>query len=65
MMESSYYNFDLLIERSDDRYRARVIDSPIGTAATEFDRPLSDLQLENYPVRYNCLKQVIHQYLHQ
>lgn len=50
-MQSSYFNFDLLIEKSEKRYRARVIDSPIGTASTEFDLPLSDLQLENYILR--------------
>jgi formylglycine-generating enzyme required for sulfatase activity len=51
MPESSYFNFDLLIERAGEKYRARVIDSPVGTALTEFDLPLSDLQLENYILR--------------
>ena len=51
MAEGSYYNFDLLIERLGEKYLARVIDSPIGTASTEFDRPLSDLELENYILR--------------
>ncbi len=50
-MDNSYYNFDVLIERTTEKYRARVIDSPIGTASTEFDLPLSDLQLENYILR--------------
>ena len=50
-MENSYYNFDVIIERSVDRYRARVIDSPVGTASTEFELPLSNLQLENYILR--------------
>jgi formylglycine-generating enzyme required for sulfatase activity len=56
-MENSYFNFDLVIERLDDRYRARVIDSPAGTASTEFDRPLSDLQLENYILRMGQTRQ--------
>ena len=56
-MENSYYNFDLVIERFEDRYRARVIDSPAGTASTEFDRPLSDLELENYILRMGQTRQ--------
>ena len=51
MAQSSYFNFDLHIERSGDKYRALVVDSPIGTASTEFDLPLSNLQLENYILR--------------
>ena len=52
MMENSYYNFDIVIERATDKkFRAHVIDSPIGMASTEFDRPLSDLELENYILR--------------
>jgi len=51
MFQSTYYNFDLLIEKSENKYQARVIDSPIGTASSEFDLPLSDLQLENYILR--------------
>ena len=56
-MEPSYYNFDLLIEQTTDKYRARVIDSPVGTASTEFDLPLSDLQLENYILRMGQVRQ--------
>ena len=56
-MENSYFNFDVLIERSADRYRARVIDSPVGTASIEFDLPLSDLQLENYILRMGRTRQ--------
>ncbi|MFZ5819983.1 MAG: SUMF1/EgtB/PvdO family nonheme iron enzyme [Chloroflexota bacterium] len=51
MPESSYFNFDLLIERTVEKYRARVIASPVGPASTEFDLPLSDLELENYILR--------------
>lgn len=57
MMENSYYNFDVLIERTTEKYRARVIDSPVGTAAAEFDLPLSDLQLENYILRMGQTRQ--------
>ena len=56
-MENSYFNFDVLIERTTQRYRARVIDSPVGTAATEFDKPLSDLELENYILRMGQIRQ--------
>jgi formylglycine-generating enzyme required for sulfatase activity len=56
-MENSYFNFDILIERTKQRYRARVIDSPVGTAATEFDKPLSDLELENYILRMGQTRQ--------
>jgi len=58
-MENSYFNFDVLIEQAADRYRARVIDSPVGTATIEFDRPLSDLQLENYILRMGRTRQGI------
>jgi hypothetical protein len=51
MTQNSYYNFDILIEKLEESYRARVIDAPIGTAATQFNLPLSDLQLENYILR--------------
>jgi formylglycine-generating enzyme required for sulfatase activity len=57
MMENSYLNFDVLIERSTERYRTRVIDSPTGTASAEFDLPLSDLQLENYILRMGQTRQ--------
>jgi len=56
-MVPSYYNFDLLIERTTEKYRARVVDSPVGTATTEFDLPLSDLQLENYILRMGQVRQ--------
>jgi formylglycine-generating enzyme required for sulfatase activity len=56
-MENSYFNFDVVIEQFADRYRARVIDSPAGTASTEFDRPLSDLELENYILRMGQTRQ--------
>jgi len=57
MMDNSYYNFDVIIERTAVKYRARVIDSPVGTANTEFDLPLSDLQLENYILRMGQTRQ--------
>jgi hypothetical protein len=42
----SYLNFDLLIERTGDRYRARVLKSPGGEASLDFDLPFSREQLQ-------------------
>ena len=46
-----YLDLDLLIERRDDHYRARVIDSPAGQASGEFELPFSPLELENFFLR--------------
>jgi tetratricopeptide (TPR) repeat protein len=51
MNERSYTNFDLVIEQAGDRYRARVISSPAGQAAVEFDTLFSPLELENFVLR--------------
>ena len=51
MAELTYLDFSLLIEKSGDRYRARVLDSPAGQATSEFDRPFSELELENFILR--------------
>jgi hypothetical protein len=48
---TNYLDFDVLIERSGERYRARVLNSPAGQAAVEFERPLSSLELENFVLR--------------
>ena len=44
----SYLDFDLSVERTADgrRYRARVLNSPGGQAATEFDPPLTPNDVE-------------------
>lgn len=42
-----YRNFDLLIERADQTYRAHVIASPAGEATTHFTLPFSIEQLKN------------------
>jgi outer membrane protein assembly factor BamD (BamD/ComL family) len=47
----SYTDFDLVIEQVGDRYRARVISSPAGQAAVEFDSLFSPLELENFVLR--------------
>ena len=46
-----YQNFDIVIEPSGDKYRARVINSPCGQASVEFDKPFSSLELENFVLR--------------
>ncbi|HEY5902069.1 MAG TPA: CHAT domain-containing protein [Anaerolineales bacterium] len=47
----SYTDFDLVIEQSGDKYRARVISSPAGQAAVEFDGLFSPLEVENFVLR--------------
>ncbi len=47
-----YLDFDLLIECiAGGKYRARVLNSPVGQAVTEFSVPFSDLELENFLLR--------------
>ena len=48
----SYQDFDLSIEKAGGRYRARVLSSPDGPASSEFDLPFSDLELENFVLRF-------------
>ena len=43
-----YRNFDLLIERHESAYRARILSSLEGEASTEFKFPFSSLELENF-----------------
>lgn len=43
----TYLNFDLLIDRLGQGYRARVVDSPAGQATTEFSQPFSDQEMGN------------------
>lgn len=51
MERLKYLDFDLLIERVDDRYRARVLQSPAGQASAEFALPFSDVEIENLMLR--------------
>ncbi len=43
-----YLDFDLLLERSRDRFKARVINSPAGQAECDFSLPFSEIELENF-----------------
>ncbi len=47
----TYRDFDLLLERAGDGYRARVLHSPGGQASAEFRLPFSPLELENFQLR--------------
>jgi hypothetical protein len=49
--ELSYLDFDLLIEPSEEGYRARILNSPGGQAVGNFSLPFSDLELENFLLR--------------
>jgi hypothetical protein len=53
MARPQYLNFDLLIEPEGERYRARVVAAPglSSPVTTSFNRPFSDLELENFFLR--------------
>jgi hypothetical protein len=52
MAETVYLDFDLSLERmATGKYRARVLNSPAGSAKIEFELPFSDLELENFLLR--------------
>jgi len=52
MPQHTYVDFDLLIERGDEGYRARVLNSPVGeTRPVPVTLPFSDLELENFLLR--------------
>ena len=51
MTTKPYLDFDLLIEKTTDGYRARVLNSPTGQAAHEFALPFSALEIENFVLR--------------
>ena len=46
-----YLDFDLLFERAEDHYRARVLNSPSGQALADFRLPFSETELENFYLR--------------
>ena len=51
MDKITYLDFDLLVERAEAGYRARVLSSPAGRATAEFILPFSELELENFLLR--------------
>jgi len=46
-----YQNFDVVIEKSGEKFVARVIRSPAGQAKTEFEYPFEPYELENFVLR--------------
>lgn len=57
MSKMTYLDFDLLIERSEHGYMARVLRGPAGTATAEFSKPFSDLEVENFVLRMGHQRQ--------
>ena len=51
MSVKEYLDFDLLIDRIDDQYTARVLFSPAGEAKRTFSLPFSQLELDNIMLR--------------
>lgn len=47
-----YLNFDLHFERAGEAYNVFVLDAPAGQAAASFQLPFTDLELENYLLRF-------------
>jgi hypothetical protein len=47
----TYVDFDLLVERVGDGFRARVLDSPAGEASTDFTLPFDARDLEMFELR--------------
>jgi len=48
MAKMNYLNFDLLIERSGEQYRTRVLNSATGQAVSDFGVPFSKQELEEF-----------------
>lgn len=55
----TYKDFDLIIERAPDGFRARVINSPGGTATVDFRLPFSDLEIENVLLRLGRSRRLV------
>ena len=51
MSSMPYLDFDLLIQRIGNGYRAHVLTSPAGQASTDFGPPFLPLELENFLLR--------------
>ena len=47
----AHINFDVIVSRESDRYRARVVDSPSGSGSVEFTAPFLSVELENMSLR--------------
>jgi len=51
MTAIKYLDFNLLIEKNEQGYCARVLDSPHGQASADFSAPFSAMELENFMLR--------------
>ena len=47
----AHINFDVIVSRESERYRARVLDSPSGSGSVEFMAPFLSVELENMSLR--------------
>jgi len=47
-----YLDFDITLERRETGYRAKVLNSPAGQAEHLFHLPFSDLEIENYLLKF-------------
>ena len=47
----AHINFDVIVSRESERYRARVLDSPSGSGSVEFTAPFLSVELENMSLR--------------
>jgi hypothetical protein len=47
----AHINFDVIVSRESERYRARVVDSPSGSGSVEFSPPFLSVELENMSLR--------------
>ena len=47
----AHINFDVIVSRESERYRARVVDSPSGSGSVEFTAPFLSVELENMSLR--------------
>ncbi|HET9768179.1 MAG TPA: hypothetical protein VFS60_15100, partial [Thermoanaerobaculia bacterium] len=52
MKEFRFLNFDLQIQPSPEGYRSKVVASPAGEPVVEFALPFSDLEIENFLLRF-------------
>jgi hypothetical protein len=51
MADKTYLDLDVLIERSGENYKARILRSPAGSALEEFNAPFSSMEIENLILR--------------
>jgi hypothetical protein len=58
-LDVTYQDFDLLIERAGDRYRARVLRSPAGQAVVDFRLPFTDEKIENVLLRLGRTRRAV------